>query len=462
MSFNGLVGLTERTDGLYLGRVSIVGGGATGATGAIGDTGSQGPTGSQGNTGSQGPTGSQGDTGTSYTIGDGLSVVSNTLSTIGNPAIQLTAHSLFANENTVSIQSKINSASQADVIYISAGSYDENISIVSKNNIAIQAPNVGNTICQVSGLSITATSELIRIANLQIFGSLSTIQGVGRNYFSRCTWQGSAVQQHTINIGTGVSKYMTFENCEFDQYCTVNISAFLANVIYFINCNFATASITCSQSLPQQVIFNNCAGLDNLTGSNFTKVGLSVSGTDINLNQTNSYIASSLNLASGSKIYLDTDDGWVGNVIQSNGEAGLIWAPNGGFNAYRNVFFDNTVQTAKSGLTIDLYQRLDQFNIIPNLRMLFKCIFNFRITNASPDITFELYRIQGETETLLQVFIQSLSRTGHHSYPINFSWVMDEEYSLSFVIRATTSADTISTDIKDYVSVCVDQLQNSA
>jgi hypothetical protein len=159
------------------------------------------------------------------------------------------------------------------------------------------------------------------------------------------------------------------------------------------------------------------------------------------------------------------DDGGVGNVLQSNGAAGLIWAPAGGFSAYRNVDFYNGIQTSKSGITIDLFEKLSQNNIIPELRMLFKCIFNFSLnfTNPSPNITFELIQIDGLNENLLQAFVQSFSRDGHHSYPINFNWVVDPNlYLLSFKIRATTSAGTISTAIGDYVSVEVLQLQNNA
>ena len=158
------------------------------------------------------------------------------------------------------------------------------------------------------------------------------------------------------------------------------------------------------------------------------------------------------------------DNGGVGNVLQSNGLQGLIWAPAGGFSSYRNVFIYNNVQTEKRNLiTINLFERLNQDNIIPELRMLFKCIFNFSITNASPNITFELIQIDGLNENLLQAFVQSFSRNGHHSYPINFEWVVDPDlYVLSFKIRATVSAGTISTDVNDYVSVEVLQLQNPA
>ena len=397
-------------------------------------------------------------------LGAGLSTDGTTLTTVGNPSIGLTSNSIYVNDNISSIQSGVDSSTQADTIFISSGSYGESLVINNKYNISLtNLSSNGGTICEIlNGVSITGTSELIRLNNITIKGSSCVIRGVGRHRFNNCGFVGSATTPLNITIGQTVSQFMTFLDCEFNQYCNITIHPMFANVLYFINCNFQSASITCNQPLPQQVVFNNCSGLDNLSGSNFTKVGLTVSGSDINVNQTNSYIASSLNMASASKIYIGGDDGGVGNVIQSNGVLGLIWAPTGGFDSYRNVFFDNAVQTVKSGLTIDLYQRLNQFNIIPNLRMLFKCLFNFRITNASPNVTFELYRIQGVTETLLQSFEQSFSRTGHHSYPINFDWVMDSEYSLSFVIRATTSADTIQTDANDYVSITVDQLQNSA
>jgi hypothetical protein len=213
------------------------------------------------------------------------------------------------------------------------------------------------------------------------------------------------------------------------------------------------------------VIFNNCSGLDNLTGSNFTKAGLNVSGTDIDMNVTNAYIAGegSLNFGALSKIYLDTDDGGVGNVVQSNGASGLIWAPAGGYNSYWNVFFDNGQQTVKSDTTITLYEKLDQANILPSKRMLFNCIFNFSNTTSNPVLTFSLVRITGGPDETLQSFTQSLSRNGHHSTPINFDWIMTGDFTLSFKITVTSNnGATISTDTNDYYSVKVDELQDGA
>lgn len=401
---------------------------------------------------------------TGLNLGAGLSTDGTTLTTVGNPSIGLTSNSLYVNDGVNSIQSGVDASNQADTVFISSGSFGETPVINNKYNISLtNLGSNGGTICEIlNGLSITGTSELIRLNNITIKGSSCVIRGVGRHRFTNCSFIGSAITPLNITIGQTVSQFMTFLDCEFNQYCNITIHPTFANVLYFINCNFQSASITCSQSLPQQVIFNNCSGLDNLAGSNFTKVGLTVTGTDINVNQTNSYIASSLNLASGSKIYLNNDDGGVGNVIQSNGESGLIWAPSGGFNSYWNVFYDNGQQTVKPNAgSIILYQRNDQFNIIPNLRMLFKCLFNFSVTNANPLLTLSLVRIQGVVETTLQTFTQSLSRNGHHSQPINFDWTMDGDYSLSFKVVASVSVGNISTDVNDYYSVTVDELRAS-
>ena len=156
------------------------------------------------------------------------------------------------------------------------------------------------------------------------------------------------------------------------------------------------------------------------------------------------------------------DDGGTGKCITSDGVNGLVWSPVGGYNGYRNVLYENALQTSKSGndtTPIILYEKLDQFNIVPNLRMLFKCLFNFSISNANPDVEFKLIRIDGVIETVLQSFIQSFSRNGHHAYPINFDFIMNSDYSLSFKITAQPTAGTIATDIKDYCSLIVDQLQ---
>jgi len=446
-SYLGQVGLTDKVDGLYLGKVNL-------SIDVSNNALLYAPNGYDIS---------------GLNISSGLDISGTNLITVGNSSIQLTSNSLYVNENISSIQSAVNNASQADTIFISSGSYGESLAITNKYNIALINPSCNNsTICEIlNGLTIDGTSELIRLSNLSIKGESVIIGGVGRHRLNNIVFTGTNLTPLTITIGQSSTLFMTFLDCEFDENCNIVIDATFLNVIYFINCNFALANITCSQPLSQQVIFNNCSGLDNLTGNTYTKVGITIAGTDINCNVTNEFIGSngSLNFGSQSKIYLDGDDGGVGNIITTNGESGLTWAPAGGFNSYWNVLYENANQTSKAGndeIPLSLFEKLGQFNIIPNLRMLFKCLFNFSISNSSPNITFILYKIDGETEIPLQTFVQSFSRNGHHTYPINFDWVMTDDYSLSFKITAEVSAGTISTDATDYYSVIVDQLQPMA
>ena len=285
----------------------------------------------------------------------GLSVVSTDLKTVGNPAIQLVSNSLFANDNTVSIQSQIDIISQADVLYISSGSYTENLTITNKINCGLVAPLVGNSITEIVGnLTLSGTSEQVRFSNLQFDGALSTIGGVGRHFFERDTFQGSAMVPHVINIGSGMSQFITFENCEFDQYCTVNISATFANVCYFINCNFDGATINLLQASPLQVVFNNCAGFVTFPlTTKCTLVGLNVLTTGVCAVSTN---LGSVECETMTKLkYLTVsggDDGGTGKSLTSDA-TGLKWVtPH--TNVVKFLKHDHGALTAQSALTVDV------------------------------------------------------------------------------------------------------------
>jgi hypothetical protein len=437
--------------------------GYRGNTGPIGATGDTGNTGDKGLTGDKGPTG---DFGPSYTLGDGLDVVDNILFTVGNPNIQLTDLSFYVNSITQTIKSKIDLSGQADVIYIGSGSYTENQIVMSDNvNIALSGPQTGifsATICEIiNGFNVSGTSDLIRFSNLQIKGN-STFAGIGRYKFSSCVFTGSLGNINNIIFGQGVSKFITVINCEFDEYCNITVHNTFASAIYFINCGFNNATITLNNALPVQVIFNNCSGFVSYPTSNkATFVGLNVL-SDGNSNLTNTDLTNLKYITlNGGASSIDN----TGKTLTADGVSGLVWSPVGGYNGYRNVLYENLLQTAKSGdntTPIILYEKIDQFNIVPNLRMLFKCLFNFSISNASPDIEFKLIKIDGVIETVLQSFIQSFSRSGHHSYPINLDYTMSGDYSLSFKITAQTTAGNITTDIKDYFSIIIDQLQPGA
>ncbi len=219
-------------------------------------------------------------------IGDGLQQDLTTLKTIGNSNIQLTSNSLFVNDNQQSIQSQVNNATQADCIYISSGSFSENVIINNKLNIALIGPQAGNTICEITGgLSITGSSELIRLVSLQIEGISNSIAGVGRHYLYKCVFQGFSSQTNFITI-KDCSKYIVFENCEWDEFSNLTVSNSFGSVCYFINCNFGSCTLNFNQASAQQVILNNCAGFANNIPSNSTQLGLNVLANGVSNVQT--------------------------------------------------------------------------------------------------------------------------------------------------------------------------------
>ena len=238
-------------------------------------------------------------------ISAGLEQVNNDLLTIGNPNIQLTSNSIYCNDNIGStpVQTAVNSATQSDVIYISSGSYGEpQVVLTNKYNMAINCPAIGTTtICELlNGINIDNTNELIRISNLSIKTSAgipsTIIKPIGRTIFHNVIFVGSATVPHIIEIGEGTTKYMTFNQVEFDQDCTINISSSLGAPIYFTNCNFGGATINFANASPLLVIMNNCAGLVSypsatkatLIGLNVLTTGESqVSTTNVNLSTIN-------------------------------------------------------------------------------------------------------------------------------------------------------------------------------
>lgn len=203
----------------------------------------------------------------------------------------LTSNSIYVNDNIKTIQSSVDNVTQADVIYISSGSYGEAVTITNKYNMALTAPSVGalaSTICEIlNGVVIDGTSELVRLNNLQIKGANTQIFGVGRNRCNNIVFTGTAVQTNFIEIGKNCTKFLVFTNCEFDNYCNVTVHSTFASVVYFINCNFGSCTLTLSQASPLQVIINNCSGFVSFP-VNATYYGLNVLASGVaNLTTTN-------------------------------------------------------------------------------------------------------------------------------------------------------------------------------
>ena len=320
---------------------------------------------------------------------------------------------------------------------------------------------MGSSICEVlNGLEITGTTETLRISNIQFEGSAtaSVIAGVGRYFFSRCQFIGSAIQPHTINIGAGSSQYMTFENCEFNQYTTINVSAFFGNVIYWINCNFGSATINLNQSLSTQVIFNNCAGLVSFP-TNATLFGICVLTTGESRNTATTTESTVVKVS-----YLDISTGntisSVNEMLVTDGANGLRTAPAGGSFSFYNVMYQNAqqiVNTAASSIT--LFSVSNQANIIPSLNTIIQFIANFLLSANNTVLTFTLYNDDIPPPNDIQTITQTVSGNNHHNMAINFDFVMPAVYTLSFSITVSASSGNVSTDASDFFSIIMNEIK---
>lgn len=433
-------------------------------------------------------------------IGDGLDISSNNLITIGNPAIQLTSNSLYVNDNQTSIFSALSNVSQADTIYISSGSYGESVAITDKYNISLINPSSNNgTICEIlNGLNITGTSELIRVSNIQVKGTTSLLNGVGRNYFNNCNFTGVVGSPHSILIGSGTTKFLTFTDCQFNQYCTINISNALTAPAYFINCNFGGATINYGNLSPLLVIMNNCAGLVSFpTNLQATLVGLNVlttgasrtDTTNINLSQINgenynpvlvqnqnagviTYCSSTTNLLTADNAFnydentntLNVDnisqngtlsftnpsyisiDGQsssslVNYVIAANGVAGLKWS------AYApSLFFNDSYSgqlSAGSGNPYTIFQKVGQANIVPNKPSIMMFSLNITVAGGADVLTLTL---QNDDDSSALATLNY--NVGNNSQTIagQFNFTMPNNYTLNYSIIGSLVTHTISTD----------------
>ena len=400
-------------------------------------------------------------------LGNGLNVQTNYIETIGNPDIQLTANSLFVNDNIQSIQSKIDVVSQADVINISPGSFgDAPVTITDKYNIALVGPNVGNTICEVlQNFTIDETSELIRISNINFKGTLNSIKGVGRHYFNNCVFTGTTgpgILRLQVSIGKNSSKYMTFTNCEFNSYCDVIIEGTFSSVVYFINCNFGGATIYLNQAYPQQVIFSNCANFQSLpSATKSTLIGLNVLSTgESQVSATTVDSSKYFNIVQGTDLLKSSDN--PNTCLTSDGANGMKWTPLGGPSSYYNVFFYIGQQpNPNSGATtVTLFNIVNQANVIPNLKCLLRCTFGFQHVGNNKITAFKLY----DTSSGGNVLIQTISQTcpsGHQTITLLFNQMLGgSTYNLNYRIDASSDTNIII-DANDSCTVEVYEIQSN-
>jgi len=145
------------------------------------------------------------------------------------------------------------------------------------------------------------------------------------------------------------------------------------------------------------------------------------------------------------------DDGGVNNVLTSDGVSGLKWTPAGGFySSYTNFFLSGQQTVKPAASSIVLLEGTDLANKLLYFPTIVDCVFNFSVSASNSDLTIIYYN---DKEATSQSYTQSLSRNGHHIFPVKFQINGDSQYLYSFRIVAEVSAGNISTDVKDFYSV---------
>jgi hypothetical protein len=142
------------------------------------------------------------------------------------------------------------------------------------------------------------------------------------------------------------------------------------------------------------------------------------------------------------------DSGENNKVLTSNGVSGLKWTPMGGdYSSYTNQFLSGQ-QTVKGSTSITLLTG-SFANKLPDYPTIVDCVFNFSVSTSNPTLTIT-YTNNNDSSTVS--YTQSLSRNGHHIFPVKFLVAQDGEYDYDFTITGSLSTGTISTDANDFYS----------
>lgn len=266
----------------------------------------------------------------------------------------LHSNSYYANDSVIDIQTQVDAigASQGNVVFVSAGSYGgSTLTLNNKTNLAIIAPAVGNTICELAGgrgMTLEGTTERIRVANLQIEGALTISGTKGRHIFSGCDILGGVSISSTTD---STSTFIVFQDCEFSSQ-NITISNLTNCTVYFNRCNFSNVRVLPTNvASPFLILLSECSGLNSLqtnltsgvaivgrtgyssgivkvfsTSSNFISalgVETSFTGSYSELRDKPSLVTASTQLSDSSSL-LRTSDKGVANGVAELDANGLI------------------------------------------------------------------------------------------------------------------------------------------
>ena len=194
----------------------------------------------------------------------------------------ITSNTFFVNDNVNTINDVLPLMGNGDICIVSAGSFANTTDITwNKAQTGLSGsvaplPLTFLTTANASRFTVSATQ--VRIANIKF--QMPVFLSANNCTIDNCDFDDN------LTIGTGVSGYITINNCEFVGTKTITVASSFTNVCYFINCNFLSSTFVLSQPASSQIIFNNCAGFTTYP-ANATYIGTNVSSAGSSQLSTN-------------------------------------------------------------------------------------------------------------------------------------------------------------------------------
>jgi hypothetical protein len=250
---------------------------------------------------------------------DGTTITATVDGVISATSQGITSNTFYVNDNVNSINDVLPLMGSGDICIVSAGSFGNTVDInwnVAQTGLSGSVAPLPLTFLTTANASrFTVSATQVRVANIKfqmpVFLSANN-----------CTIDNADFDDN-LTVGTGVSGYITINNCEFVGTKTITVASTFTNVCYFVNCNFLGSTFSLLQASSASVVFNNCAGFVSFP-TNATYVGINVltNGSTQLSTVTIKSVASGGNVTYASQINMDGN-----NIINVNNISGRTGDP---------------------------------------------------------------------------------------------------------------------------------------
>jgi len=231
----------------------------------------------------------------------------------------ITSNTFYINDNVNNVNDVLPLMGNGDIAIMSAGTFGQSTDItwnVSQSGISGSvAPLPLSFLTTANASRFTVTASQVRVANIKF--QLPVFLSGNSCTVDNCDFDSA------LTIGTGVTSYITINNCEFAGTQTITVASTFTNICYFVNCNFLGSTFSLLNPSSSQVIFNNCAGFTTYP-ANATYVGINVlsAGTaQLSTNTMKSVVVGG-NITYASQINMDGN-----NIINVNNISGRTGDP---------------------------------------------------------------------------------------------------------------------------------------